>query len=734
MSAKAKNKKNKNSTKASRSQVTEVTNKKAVLDYLPSITLVSAAVLIFYPPFFQGLFFPKEMLITHFLTGLVLFLVIVQKWRQRDFDFLRTPLDWAVAAFTLAYLISLIGAVHPGEAWYGFLKVLNYFAVYLIISNVIRNFDDIQTLTRVLVASGVGVAAIGILAALGYSDYPGAFQGGAIYSTLQYSNTTAAFLAVLSLIATGLWTRERGRSLKVIYLLAISIMTLVVLATFSKGAWLIYGVGAVLLIIGMPGVYRFKAIYGLVASSIAAAVTFQKFYPTVTAESTSDVSYLLIGAVVVLAAAFLWEVLEYLFRSKGAVTIALTTILLLIIIAVPLGTFGQEFFSGQNITQELSGLLDFENNSYTSRMDFNRWAWEIVKDYPINGTGAGGWNALYHQYQDYLAWTSEVHNHFMQVWVEAGIIGFLSWIVLLGTLIYCLYRLKNRSHDRMLIWGLAAAGLALVIHSAIDFDFSLPAVFILFWTLIGLLNGVYKSIYTESQHSTQPRYFIEYAVFIILGGTLIITGTMYLSAYQSAQQGARALQQIEMAEEGKQSDLFRTAAEEFEKAVSLDKYNAEYQAEWAHINALQYKTMAGSSVPQSALQAKAEQVRSEIEVADALKPHDLQIKRRLIESAILIGDLRSIINLAEKSVYSNPNDINAYNLYANSLWEGFQFYLARQELDNAKVYASKLIEIERLINDQQAKINTDRPWSSNPLIIPEDVQGKINQAKQFLEK
>ncbi|HBQ25230.1 MAG TPA: hypothetical protein DD791_02445, partial [Syntrophomonas sp.] len=93
--------------------------------------------------------------------------------------------------------------------------------------------------------------------------YPAAFSGRAIYSTLQYSNSTAAFLAVMTLIGITLWVREENIGRKLIYGIVCFLMLLTVLGSLSKGAWLILLAGIILLVIGMPGIYRFRSVFYL---------------------------------------------------------------------------------------------------------------------------------------------------------------------------------------------------------------------------------------------------------------------------------------------------------------------------------------------------------------------------------------------------------------------------------------------------------------------------------------
>ena len=242
---------------------TSILRRQAENGFLPVVAFIAACFLVFYPPYFKGLFLTPALYITHMLTAIILILVLVSLNREKKFNLLRTPMDWTALAFAFAYLISLIGAVHPGDAFFGFIKVLNYLAIYWIISCVVRNWTQMETMLRVLVASGAGVAAVGLLASQGYSSYPHAIYGGTIVSTLEYSNTTASFLAVMVILAICLWCREKNFLLQLTYITVSAFMTLVILASSSKGTWLVITLGVMILIACLPRGYRFKTIYGL---------------------------------------------------------------------------------------------------------------------------------------------------------------------------------------------------------------------------------------------------------------------------------------------------------------------------------------------------------------------------------------------------------------------------------------------------------------------------------------
>ena len=693
--------------------------------WLPLLAFIAVGILIFYPPYFRGLFFNEDMFITHIITAIVFTIVWADKIYRKDYTFIKTPLDWAILAYAGAYLLSLITAVHPGEAFYGFLRALNYFMIYWLVTQIVKDYKAYENILRILLASGLGVAAIGIMAATGYSDYPSAFDGRQIMSTLQYPNTTAAYLAVLSLIGITLWTREKNIFMKFIYALSTSIMILVILGTTSKGAWLIFIIGALLLLLGMPSlIYRLKALYGLGVAFLAALITSRGFVPAITGDDpASGLIYLWILFAIILVGQILWEVFLIIQEKRGTrFTLAIAaTLILLTFTAVFLQSnieANDKNILPENIAQELTRFTNFEDSSYQARADFNRWGLAIVKDYSITGAGAGGWNALYHQYQDYLIWTTEAHNHFMQVWVEAGTLGLLSFLAIWTILIYYLfilykaYRKESENHHELeeaqekwiLTWGVAAAALAFGAHSAIDFNLSLSAMAILLWTLFALISASYSIEKQADAWGKIPAVNISLA--IILMATLLITGISYYSAHNNAQQGSLTLtHMLEMDGEEQYNELLKGIAY-YEKATSLDSNSASYAADIAYVYTLMYQTLS------SAQHAQADHYyRRAIDAVNSaikLSPYDTKVLSSLISTSSSLGNLDIILEFGELTVKANPWDINAYEAQIQIYNAVLEHYQSNNEDKKALEIAKEIIKVIDQINKQNKKKNPDR--------------------------
>lgn len=696
--------------------------------YLPVITLFLVCVLLFYPPFFQGLYFKHQMFATHIFTGIVMMLVVLMMWIKKERTFINGPLDWTMLALALAYLIAMVDAIHPGDAYYGFLTALNYFAIYWIVSRVVRDFRDIETVARVLLASAVGVAVIGILAALGLSDYRAAFDGRVIASTLQYTNTTGAYLAAATLIAAGLWTREKNLLIQMVYLLSGIIMNLVILATMSKGAWLIVLLGALLLLFGMPGIEKLKALYGLGLSVVGAQALFTKFYPAVVNGTPGATRYLFIGLGVAAIGLAVWWLIEYLYEKKGAI---ITGLFIVAMLSFPVWFLGSSITIDENILTEASELLDKENNSFVARSDFYRWGWEIVKDYPVNGIGAGGWNALYHQYQDYLIFTTNPHNHFLQVWIETGTIGFIAWISILCIFLYYLWVLR-KSRERsewILLWGLSSAVLALITHSLIDFDFCFPALVIFSWAIIAVISAAYNK--DETGKSSPGIKITGIVIVCVTALTLLLAGLICWAGYSHAAQGMHAMKQMETAasqEENKQ--LYSRAVDSYTRAVSLDSHSADYRAELAYLHAIKYglleKNQPGSG------QAMLPEILALIKETNRLQPYEIKINNRLMLAAAELNHLTVTRQVAEKALQANPYDRNAYTLIADTLWQGMNEYKKVGDEKKAKEYARELTQVQQQIELQQQKVNPERRQPAIMSGLEQATLDKIQDAREYL--
>ena len=133
----------------------------------------------------------------------------------------------------------------------------------------------------------------------------------------------------------------------------------------------------------------------------------------------------------------------------------------------------------------------------SARVDYWRAAWRIGLDYPVLGSGPGTFSKLYPRYK---AWDAEntrlVHNNYLQMWCDSGIVGFAAFAVLLpGTLFAVWRRMRIVPVRERWPWTLVWAGLvAFAIHSLVDFDLYLVGNAWPAFVLLGALGARCSSV------------------------------------------------------------------------------------------------------------------------------------------------------------------------------------------------------------------------------------------------
>jgi len=153
-----KHRKDKNGT----TQKSIPTHKKGFDTYFRLALLAAVGVLLFYPPYFRGLFFATEMLTTHVATTAVFLLWSILVLRKKDVSLNIGLLDWLVLCYAVIYCLSIIGAVDTRQAMSGALKALNYGLIYFLVAKITLDLRMFKNWLVVLYVSSVGVALVGI--------------------------------------------------------------------------------------------------------------------------------------------------------------------------------------------------------------------------------------------------------------------------------------------------------------------------------------------------------------------------------------------------------------------------------------------------------------------------------------------------------------------------------------------------------------------------------------------
>lgn len=710
---------------------------------IEAVLFIVVAILVVYPLFFRALFFPRAMFTAHVITATIFIAFWFIKWKRQDLRFVSTPLDWAALAFAAAYVLSLITAVHFGDALYGCLKALNYFMLYWLVGQVITDQRSLERMGQIMLQGAIGVGIIGVLAASGFPVYPGAFDNGLIYSSLQYHNATAAFLAAMSILSLALLVREDRKGWQLGYSLVVYLLQVIVFATLSKGAWLTLAAAGVILVLGMPSRVRIKTAYFLGMLGTLAFIVGSRFLPAVLGpRPVLGIISIIIGLFLALAVFFLWEAGRNLLANhpQGKIIVAGGCALLIL-----MGAF--LFFSGSLglskwVLRELAEIVQSDNSSYVTRVDFLRWGLDIVKDYPIFGAGAGGWEGTYHRYQDYLFWTTQAHNHFMQVWVEAGTLGLFAfvsiWLAMFWSL-WSIHRQINLSDGDekenvkrkkwILVWGCAASVTTLGLHASMDFDLSLPALSMIWFALMAMINRTY--VLNNAQIKFAFSGWLAAGLSVLLGVIVLYMGTTGLAAFQTAE---AARDHFYKARETN-SDKIRwrqleLSADQYQKAVAIYPWKSDYFAELSAVYAEQLAL--GQRSGERNLSELYQNTVQAINQAHHLSPGDMDIQNQLLNTAVATSHLPLILERLDASTAANPLDVGHYETRSDLLWMAAeQAYKSGDP--RAVEYCQAILQIPVSIFEQQSRVR-EQPvnWQGARLKVTSAISLNVAKSNYLL--
>ncbi len=701
--------------------------------------------MIFYLPLGRGLYFEPELLPFQMAVAVLFAVLWVDKVVRRDMELLPgriQSLDIFALLFVFAYFQSVFVAVDERAAVAGVLKALMYVLFYRVVAELSMDRKVRDRILSVLFLSGVMVALIGLTSAMGLFRYPGAVSGLRISSTLQYPNALAAYLLMVHIIGLSQWARRIDGWSALFYGLGNFTFILVIISSLSRATWIIFPFAVGLLILLAPKDKRWSIIYlEIVALSAGAVAANGLFQALRSSGEMVGLKWILAGLAIIIAGQIgYWLVQRSLDRFRVSdlqrqflkVGVVLYTI---IVVLIYISYVGQVLPHAlyQVVPEPVFGrasTINTTDNSLLARLYSSSDGVQIIKDYSLRGTGAGGWNALYHQYQSYLYWTTEVHNHYVQVWIEAGLLGILSYALIWLSVIYILYKLLRNKTDEdqwLISAGVGVGVLALGTHSAVDFDLSLPGLMLVVWVAFGLLRGQIaeeepKELGKSSFVAGLGKFFLVFLVAFLL---YVPSSRMY----NAGKVGALAAQAL-------LRDEYAVAETQYLEAHRLDPFKGSYAVDLAQIYTFYGLSTGDTKWFDEALTYLAYGLEKQ--------PNNLTLRSKAIEVLVRQGRWDLAISQTEWLTTNLPLDIRSYETMAQVSLLAAQDALdkgnkaaSRTYLDKALVLPARVDSTSQAITDRGLKINR-RPLRSTPTLELYSGQawllkGDTEAARSFLE-
>lgn len=690
--------------------------------YLQTVFLVLLAVLLIYPPYYRGMFFDQEFQYTHIFTAVILIVFVLSR-RGKTLQFPNNLMDWAGVGVVLAYLLSISVAINVREGIGQFLRYVNYLLVYLFVAYGVRDVRDLNRLLSAIFVSGLGIALWGLGAAYGVLQYNGAFDQGMINSRLQYHNATAIFLAAVFILGLYLTVRVQNIWLKAPLAAANYLIFMTVFGAQSRGTLMVWLPVLIMLFSAAPRGYRSQFFINLVLLFIAFGFTSAHVLRfDLPIFEGNQFTWLILGMVIAgfgqyavrpAARLNIWG------HRKVIVTTAVIAVLLFAaaLVIAPARILPRQIY-------ERFENLDLKQYSTTERFTFWRDSVHIIADRPILGAGGGGWNATYRKYQSYQYNSTEVHNQFLQTWIETGTVGFLCYLALWVGFVLTVYRLKRTIRDpdsQALVWAVGMTAAVVGLHSAIDFSLSLGSVAILLWAMFGSLRAVERTAVSLRTGVHKPgRGINALAVKIpaIVGAlALIAVSAAFAIAYSFEQQAQEALDASNI-----QSGLLA-----LQQAAKFDPFQANYPLMMSQI----HSGLARQNRDPVELQKAVEYG----EKAAALNGGDPQVYWNNIDNYLTAGRYDEAVRNAEKLAELVPMRQESYDSLAQIYAIAGRAYYSNGQQDKGRRLLEKVPTIPVTINRIVTGLTAEekRQWIQGPMLsVTPIIRKSIEDASAIL--
>lgn len=419
-----------------------------------------------YKKFFQGLFFlalispliVDRRLFFPYVTGMALyFRVIIELLFVLWVVFIllypeyRPKINILISSIGI-YLTVLIAATFfsasrftsfwgDAERMMGLFGVLHFFALFFIGVSLFKNKKELRKLIIIFVGISLAMCLYGILQRFGLTSIkPGASR---ILATLGNASTLASYLIFGLFFSLYLAFTELKKNYKTIFFISALIHLASILMTGTRGAYLGVAIG-----------FLFASIF-----------------------------MVLIG-----------------FKDKKKLQRNFLTIIILLAVFYGLLFLNRNSDWVKN-NLYLNRLTQFSLNDATAktRLMAWKWGWQGFKEKPILGYGLDNFSAPFNkhfqaEYYNYApsdSYFDRAHNIVIELLATVGIVGFISYLLVFGSMSFYLVKLHKRKNDYLILGIIGGLATAYFIQNLFIFDL-LPSM-LGFMMLLVFINNSWQS-------------------------------------------------------------------------------------------------------------------------------------------------------------------------------------------------------------------------------------------------
>jgi len=343
------------------------------------------------------------------------------------------PLLIPFALFSLACIIAVIDAYDTSSA-YKELKKLLEILIFFWVVNCVRDNHLKNSLSMLLITAAVLASSYGFYQ--GWRDGINLFNR--VEGTMSVYTTFAGILMMVAMLALGRVLFRKPRELWL--WIAIGLIFTCLLLTFTRQVWLGFFVGGLFLLFSL----KRKLTLVLMGTLLTLLIVFGGQIRLKILDMTTQ-----------------WETT---LNNKGDQKKVRATYTM-----ERQNAWIKDFKFRLNST-----LRAQQDETFSMRITLWRVGWEVFKDYPLTGCGFKCMDLIYPQYPDPSGLINRLrgmHNNFMQLAMDTGILGLSSWIGIWVCFIGLLYkRIKSTKNqpEEWVIYGSSASAIAFLVGGCFE--------------------------------------------------------------------------------------------------------------------------------------------------------------------------------------------------------------------------------------------------------------------------
>lgn len=436
------------------------------------------------------IFAVPKLLGLHLISISALSFVFLKIFLERRLPILTSPAIIVLGLWTLSLLLSTVFSINQITSLYGqygrFMGLFTFLNL-MFIPIYLATFFDREQFRRLILVSIISATLVAVYGILQYFDFFGLWPAdfrwtdspqNRVFATMGHANHLGAYLAMNFMFLTYLWNKK----------------------DFS-GTWV--------------------AVAAITIPSLIMAVCL-----LLTASRGAVLAFFLVYLLLLII-----RIIKNYHQLKKKLWFLIATIILIFATAWgSIWVFMDNLDSLGLIARTEQTIASMEKGIIPERLSFLYSSWQMFTDHPLVGTGLSTFRDAYSAYRrtdyvidgpgnaQYITVPESAHNEYANILATQGLLGFLTFLALLISMIVILLRryFDNRSTASNERWQLVLLGGLLVFAVQVLFNFGEIVNWFMFFLLVGI-------VLADSEKPWKGEVKMPLSLLIILTPVMLVT-------------------------------------------------------------------------------------------------------------------------------------------------------------------------------------------------------------------